>query len=493
MEDCALPEAQSAVYSVSNPVLDEGHLRMPLSYREAFDIIHSFDDPYLAAIRDHGKQTWGLDAVRALLGQFGDPHRAYPSIHIAGSKGKGSTAAFIAQGLIEAGLKTGLYISPHLQDWRERIQIDRQLIAEATLAQLVEEAKPYLVQVPGLSSFEVTTALALWHFAREGCEVTVIEVGLGGRLDATSVVEPVVAVITNISLDHTQLLGDTLEQIAAEKAAIVKPGVPIVSAPQQAEAQSVIERRAQERGSHLILTGRDWLYERLSLSWEGSEALIGEAGSMQPYRIGLPGAFQIENAAVALAALREAEQAGLSVGEDARRKGIAHTRWPGRLEVVSHEPLIILDSAHNPYSVGELIESLEILIPDREKTFIFGCMADKDIDRMLAAILPAARRVILTRAEHARATAPEELQSRALALLADERKGDAQGGRDVQVSVADHVAGAIQEALGERRSEEALCITGSLAMAGEARSLLLSRDAHTFLQAGVLQPRKELD
>src|SRR5574341_806749 len=274
---------------------------MPLTYQQAFDYVHSFDDPYQAAIRDHGKQTWGLAGIRDLLARIGDPHRACPVIHVAGTKGKGSTAAFIAQGLIESGLKTGLYTSPHLEDWRERIQINRQLISEDAVAALVEDIQSHADAVPGLSAFEVTTALAFWRFAREGCDAAVIEVGLGGRLDATNVLEPLVAVITSISLDHTQLLGNTVAEIAAEKAAIIKPGVSVVSAPQTPEALSVIAGRATETGSRLTLVGRDWQAQRLSHNLSGSRALIGPVGKLKEHQIGLAGHFQIENAATALA------------------------------------------------------------------------------------------------------------------------------------------------------------------------------------------------
>ncbi len=449
---------------------------MPLSYQQALAYIHSFDDPYLAAIRDHGKQTWGLDGIRAMLDEIDNPHLAYPTLHVAGTKGKGSTCAFIAQALMASGLKTGLYTSPHLQDWRERIQINRTLIEEEALARLVEDAQPFLDGRP-LSAFEVTTALAFWHFAREGCDAAVIEVGLGGRLDATSVVEPIVAVITSLSLDHIQFLGDTLAQIAAEKAAIVKRSVPVVSAPQAAEAQTVIEEQATRMNSRLTLVGRDWHFEPICQTWQGSEALIGDGARTARYTVGLPGTFQIENAAVALAALREARREGMPITEEGEAAGLANVEWPARLEVVAEHPRIVLDGAHNPYSIARLIESLGELRHDEAARgerlhIIFGCMSDKDVDGMLKALLPAAQRVIFTHADHPRAAEAADLLMRAEQIVTDARLVGAEWASQLGLSATGSTAEAIRGAQAGLRSHDTLCITGSLSIAGEARTLI---------------------
>ncbi len=450
---------------------------MTITYQQAFDYIHSFDDPYLAALRNHGKQTWGLEGIRQLLERLGNPHLAYSTIHVAGTKGKGSTAAFITQGLIESGLRTGLYTSPHLQEWRERIQVNRQEIAPDALARLVEDIRPHADGMP-LSAFEITTALAFWHFAREGCNVAVIEVGLGGRLDATSVVEPIVTVITNISRDHMQLLGNTLAEIAGEKAAIIKPGVPVVSAPQPPEALAVVEERAANQGSPLILVGRDWQVKAVRLTWEGSEAFIGNE-SPHRYRIGPAGTFQIENAAVALAALDAARRAGLPITQAACETALAGTRWPGRLEIVSRRPLIVLDGAHNVHSMQRLIESIEHLHgpqPARGRVvFIFGCMADKESGAMLQALLPIARRVILTAARHVRAASPDDLLAAASEIRETARGVGAGWADQIGLETAPDTASAIHMARQGLQKDDLLCITGSLSIAGEARDELLGR------------------
>jgi dihydrofolate synthase/folylpolyglutamate synthase len=441
-------------------------LLMSITAQQALEYIHSFDDPYLAAIRDQGSQDWGLTKIRALLAELGDPHLAYPTVHVAGTKGKGSTAAFITQGLIEAGLKVGLYISPHLQDWRERIQINRSLIADGELAQLVADFKPFGERMPDLSAFEVTTGLALWHFAREGCDIAVVEVGLGGRLDATSVVEPVVAVMTSISLDHMQFLGDTLDQIAADKSAIIKPGTPVVSAPQAPEARDVIQARADEAGSRLILVGRDWFYEVISDSLAGLEVLIGGEGSMRRYALGVLGSFQAENAATALAALREIDRAGIPVPQRVWPAALANTRWPGRMEVLARQPLLVVDGAHNPYSIRRFVEAMENLVGDRRMTIVFGCMADKDSRSMLDTLLPHTDWLILARAMHPRAEEPEKLLELATALAQDTR-----GVQQPVIQSALDVGSALDSVLENAAPDAVICVTGSLSVVGEARTL----------------------
>lgn len=447
---------------------------MSLTYQEALDYIHSFDDPYLAAIRDHGKQTWGLSRIRARLAELGDPHLAYPTIHIAGTKGKGSTSAFITQGLIASGLKTGLYISPHLQDWRERITINREMISEEALARLVEDYQKAPTSVEGLSAFEVTTALAFWHFAREGCEAAVIEVGLGGRLDATSVVEPVVSVITNISLDHMQFLGDTLGEIAGEKAAIIKANTPVISAPQSPEALAVIEAKAREMNSPLTLIGRDWSATSISMGWDGSEAEIGPSGETHRVKIALPGAFQIENAAAAAGALKAAQSAGVAVKDEAIWRAMSEITWAGRLEIMGRNPLIVLDSAHNPYSMKRLRESLYALKGYENLTFVFGCMADKHANAMLEELLPASKRVVFTQIAHPRAAHPEELRTSARKMFDEWINEGSLWVDGVELSTAPDVAAAIALALGKTGADDALVVAGSMALAGEARTVLES-------------------
>jgi dihydrofolate synthase / folylpolyglutamate synthase len=468
---------------------------MSFTYSQALDYIHSFDDPYLAAIRDHGKQTWGLAKIEKLLTTLGNPQLSYPSIHVAGTKGKGSTSAFIAQGLMESGLKVGLYISPHLEDWRERIQIDRHLISKPALARLASDVVPFAGQVAGLSAFEVTTALALWYFAREQVYAAVIEVGLGGRLDATNVLDPLVSVITNISLDHTQLLGTTLAEIAGEKAAIIKPGRPVVSAPQPDEVDAVIARQAEKMGSPLIVVGRDWRFEIDDASLSGTTARIGNEQITTTYHIGPAGLVQVENAAVAVATLNEARRAGLEVTDEASAAGLANTKWPGRFEIMRMEPLIIIDGAHNPYSVGRLVESLVALAPGRDMSFVFGCMADKDIEGMLKPILPIAKRLIFTQAQTERAAEVEHLCAASQKVMQEFNQGVTSPTVSPQITLAGDVPAAIDAGLGMLPDGSILIITGSLAIAGEARTALnsLARDGIRPIEPSVVKNERVIE
>jgi len=266
-----------------------------------------------------------LERMRALLARLGHPHQAYPTIHIAGTKGKGSTAAMIDAILRAAGYRSGLYTSPHLHTFRERIRVSGEPIAPEAFALLLDQLEPHLAAVEGVTWFEAVTALGFLHFARSHVAIGVIEVGLGGRFDATNVLTPLVSVITSLSLDHMAWLGDTLDQIAFEKAGIIKPGVPVVSAPQKPEALAVLERIAAERGSPLTVIGRD--VEYTPAPGKGSEG-EGETFSLQhsAFRVALPGRHQIDNAALAITAIRQAK--ALSVSAKAISAGLAGVTWP---------------------------------------------------------------------------------------------------------------------------------------------------------------------
>jgi dihydrofolate synthase/folylpolyglutamate synthase len=381
------------------------------AYNQALDYLYSFVDYSLKHASELAKADFNLERMRALMAELGNPQDTYPTIHIAGTKGKGSTAALCASALRAAGYKTGLYTSPHLLDFCERIQVDGQPIPHNELADLVDEIKPAVARVPKLTTFELTTALGYLYFARQHAQVAVIEVGLGGRLDATNVITPRVSVITSLSYDHTAVLGDTLTLIAGEKAGIIKPGAPVVSSPQREEALRVLERVAAERGCKLTLVGREVSYQMVTQSLDGQEFSVQWTVNSNQYsttlRIPLLGAHQVENAAAAYAALRAA---GLGVSDEAIASGFAAVRWPGRFEIVRREnPTVIFDSAHNQDSFEKLAATLETYFPGRKVTLIFGVSEDKHLLAMLTAIRPLLARVIATRADHPRALEPEKI------------------------------------------------------------------------------------
>jgi len=448
---------------------------MPITYHQAMAYIEAFGDPYLQAMTSNAEPSWGLETTRDILHALGDPHLTYPVIHIAGTKGKGSTSALITQGLIEAGLKTGLYISPHLEDFRERMQINRVMIPEDRLAALVERSAPYADQVQGLNKFEFITALAMQYFAEEQVDVAVIETGLGGRLDATNLVQPLLSVITNISMDHVQLLGHSLAEIAREKAGIIKPGVPCVSAPQRPEALAVLKQVAEAQASPFYVVGRDWQVEPMETRLTGSSFLWGSNGDMRAYEVGLAGAFQIENASVALGALELARKLGLPVSSTAAAEGVRRAVWAGRMEVVQERPLCIIDSAHNDYSIAHLTRALRelVLYPAVERpelSIVFGCMADKDIPGMLRYLVPIADHLFLTSIEHPRAASVDLLVH--LANKAASQSGNGHRDHIIEIVAAPNLAAALEDARAISRPGDVICVTGSLALAGAARTLL---------------------
>jgi len=385
-----------------------------MNYTETIAYLYSLADYEKTRIERYTPETLDLSRVERLLAAVGNPHTCFPAVHIAGTKGKGSTAAMSEACLRASGYRTGFYTSPHMHTFRERIQVDRRKIAREEVIALVEEVRPLIERTPGVTYFEAITAIGFLHFARSKVEVAVVEVGLGGRLDATNVLTPEVSVITSLSLDHTYLLGNTLAEIAREKAGIIKPGIPAVSAPQRAEAIKVLEAVSQERGSSLTEVGRDWDYDPGSADLDGqaftARRITGGGSELDgEYWIPLLGRHQLENATNAIAALDIMHQRGFHIPIEAVHEGLRSVCWPGRLEILSRKPLVVVDGAHNSYSAQVLRRALEEWFPDRRWMLVFGASADKDIAGMLKVLLPISEYTIVTRSDHPRAASPVEL------------------------------------------------------------------------------------
>jgi dihydrofolate synthase/folylpolyglutamate synthase len=380
------------------------------SYNKALDYLYGFVDYSLKHTSELVKAEFNLDRMFALMKLLGNPERSYPILHVAGTKGKGSTSAFMASALKQAGYTTGLYTSPHLQDFCERIQVDGEPISHSELADLVELIKPEVAKIPFITTFELTTALAFWHFTRKRVNAAVIEVGLGGRLDATNIVQPMVSIITSLSMDHTAVLGNTLALIAGEKAGIIKDGIPVVSSPQKEEALQVLEKVSQQHSSDLTLVGRDWLFVGGSITLNGQDLEIWQKGGEHvSLHIGMLGAHQVQNAATAYAGLQIAKLAGLKIKNTDIQKGFSKTFWPGRFEIVRQEPPVIMDSAHNQDSAVKLHDTLDQYFPGRKVILIFGASEDKDVAGMFMEWKPCLSRIITTHAEHPRALDPGQL------------------------------------------------------------------------------------
>ena len=442
-----------------------------MKYKQALDYIYSFTDYEKLKGYHYTPQDFNLNRVEQLLTLLGNPHKAFPSVHIAGTKGKGSTAAMIESILRAAGYRTGLYISPHLHTFRERIRIGGELISEEDVVAGIESIRPMAEKTPGLTTFEIITSLAFHLFAREQVDIAVVEVGLGGRLDATNVITPLAAVITSLSFDHTYLLGNTLASIAKEKAGIIKEGIPVVSAPQKPEALAVIEEVCQEKGAPLVLVGRDWSWRVLTINLEGQEFEVLRDSIVIYRRLWIPllGRHQFINATVAVACINELCNQGLGIPDKAVKEGLRQVRWPGRLEILQKRPFFVVDGAHNVDSANRLAEALRELFTWRRCILIFGASRDKDIPGMLRELLPLADEVLFASAHHPRATPPEK--------LAEEAKG--LGYQSISVG---SVREAVQKALVEAGPEDLICATGSLFLVAEAREAWAALTGHRMPQ-----------
>jgi len=406
--------------------------------------------------------------MRALLGALGSPERRFRSVHVAGTKGKGSTSAILHALALECGLRTGLYTSPHLVDIRERIRVGREDIPPEALRALLADAQPHVDRMRAAGDpptfFEIFTALAFRHFADEAVDLAVVEVGLGGRLDATNVLRPDVSIVTAISIDHTHQLGGTLERIAAEKAGIIKPGVPVVCQPQRPEAMAVVEKACRETGAPLVCVGRDVTYTWAPATGMGGIRLAVRTPHAEYADLFLPllGGHQALNAATAIAAAERAPSLAECLAPERVRAGLRRVHWPGRMELVPGRPDMLLDGAHNRASMERLMEGLAQHFPGRPLVFVFASAADKDIDGMLAVLAQkgGGAPVVFTRTDNPRAAAPADLATWFAAC----------GGR------GDETAPDTQAALAaaRRRTPEGglVVVCGSLYLVGEAKESL---------------------
>ncbi len=416
-----------------------------MTYREAVARILGLRGGEMAGMRP------GLARVRALLDAIGNPERAVRIVQVGGTNGKGSISAMLAAILTAAGYRTGLYTSPHLCSFRERIRVDGQPIAEEDVADGVEALGTLIARLDA-TMFEAATALALDHFARRSVEVAVLEVGLGGRLDATTVGRPEVEIIARIDHDHQAQLGHTLPEIAAEKGHIIRSGI-ACSARQEPEVAQVLARRAAAVAVPLLCEGRELQVSVRRASLEGQRLDLGGPGwRLDDVVCALLGVFQPGNALLAAAAARV-----LGAGEAAIRHGLASVRWPGRFQVLGRDPVLVLDSAHNPGGARALAASLRAYFPGQPITFVIGISADKDQVGILEALAPQASRLILTAAAHPRAAAPEALATAAASL-------NPPPGSTIETAATSSEALSLAMAVPRTPT---ICVAGSLFLIGE--------------------------
>jgi len=433
-----------------------------LNYGEAEQYLNTFTNYEQIPGVSYASSDYNLRHVQELLNRMGNPELAPTTIHIAGTKGKGSVTAMVAEVLTTSGYKTGLYTSPHFHTLRERIRVDGNLISEADFAATVADAKPFIESMKQdarfrpLTYFEVLTAVAFAYFGKERVAFQVLEVGLGGRLDATNIVpNPAVCIITSISLDHTQILGGSLQEIAREKAGIIKSGCWVVTSPQPEEAGSVISDVCREKRAKLVQVGKDVSWHKIRGDLHHQSLLI--EGRTGKYEVTIPllGDFQLENAAAAVAALEILASMGFAISPANVAEGLAHVEWPGRFQILRQHPIVLVDGAHNVASMKRLGSNVQAYFPDKRAILVFGTSCDKDIPGIVNEAALLSTRVIVTRASHSRATPP------ALLLKEFVKHG-------ITPEIEETVAQAISRALSLADKTGMVCVTGSLFVVAEA-------------------------
>jgi len=451
------------------------------SYSKALRFIGTLNDFERLRIVRYNSENFNLDRMRQLLKKLGNPQDHFRSVHVAGTKGKGSTCAMIAAMLEAAGYKVGLYTSPHLVDIRERIVVNGDMISQAEFVRRVRQLAPIVSRLkPTPTYFDVLTALAFKYFADQKVQIAVIETGLGGRLDSTNVIHPEVTAITSISHDHTAQLGSTLGQIASEKAGIFKAGVPAVSVVQDPEAEAVLQKVAAKVGAPLDITGKtiefSYRFESSRMLGPHSRICLTTPNSkFEHLAVPLVGEHQAINCGLALAVIDRLKGRGIAINDSRAMEGLAKVSVAGRMEMLSQNPRVLVDGAHNAASLDAVMRAIGQHIPYDSMVVIFGCCADKDVAGMLERITSGADKVIFTRVDSVRTADPDELAARYVELY----------GKMAQV------APSLEEALAIANravtKEDLICITGSFYLVGEAKKLFAARAAAALHQQKAAQ------
>ena len=442
-------------------------------YQSALDYLYSFVDYSLTRQDRLAAANFNLERMVQLMDLLGNPQQNFKIIHVAGTKGKGSTSAMIASVLEHTGFTVGLYTSPHMIDFTERIQVNHKNLSHEKLVEITEKLKPTIASIPELTTFEITTAIALVAFEEAGVTFAVLEVGLGGRLDSTNIVNPLISVITSLSFDHMNVLGDTISQIATEKAGIIKQGCPLVLAPQEETPRKVVEAIADERSAPIFEVGSDLLFcagphslkDQTVILWsrEDQDKMniylhAPQQSEWKPLLIKIPllGYHQAQNTATAYAVIEEVRKAGIKVSDEAVREGFASVEWPGRFEMINDEPIIMIDSAHNPDSALKLRLAMDDYLTDKEIVLVFGVSEDKDVRGIFSQLLPRVKFMVATQSTH-----PRAMQSEKLVELAQQSGCPAVATSDLPAAleIAYKLAGG----------NTAVVVAGSVFVAGAAR------------------------
>ncbi len=445
------------------------------TYDQALDFIYSKIDFSFTKQQRYSEEVFNLDRMRIFMQQLGNPQNTYKTVHVAGTKGKGSISAMIASTLLTSGYRTGFYSSPHMIDYTERIQVNGNPIPQEGFIRTINQMYPLIQESQGLTTFEITTAVAFQYFKEMQIDIGVIEVGLGGRLDATNIINPEVSVIASISLDHMGILGNTLEAIAGEKAGIIKKDIPVVVSPQKASVVAVFEQFVMEKKAPLIKSNEiieftdrksDLVNQQFKIIYPCNISKDIKSQLKEKIQLSIPllGKHQMENAGTAFCALKVLQEKGYAITDQTIQKGFQTVFWPGRFEILRKNPFLIIDAAHNNDSSQRLVETVQELFPDKKIILLFGASEDKDIQGMLNNFSKITRLIILTRSTHPRAAKPEIIQPILQTLSCD-------------TIIIEDIQQALEFALEQIQKEDIILASGSAFVAAAIRELWFEKYA----------------
>ncbi|HAJ06323.1 MAG TPA: hypothetical protein DCL76_07205 [Chloroflexi bacterium] len=433
-----------------------------MNYSSATAYLNSFTNHESSTGHNYSPENYNLNRMMRILNLLDCPHSKYPSIHIAGTKGKGSVAAMTESVIRMSGKNTGLYTSPHLHSVRERIQINGKPINKKSFTDTLEKLKPSIETEKNITYYEILTLIAFQWFATNNIDVAILEVGLGGRLDATNVVNPILSVITTISYDHMNILGQTIDKIAAEKSGIIKHTVPVITGSQPPDALSTIKSYASELKAPLMDSSSIWCWKSIKQTFESQTFSVWKKKqdhSLMNYSIPLLGVHQITNSTIVLSIIDCLNKSGWNITIENVHKGLSKVKWYARCEIVESSPPIIIDCAHNPASIISLNQMLDNMFPNKERIYIFGAMADKDVSTMFNHLMPTAYHTILTSAGLNRSMTVQDLN-----LLAKKHSAI--------ITIKQELDKALKFALQLSNQNRIVIATGSVPVAAGVRSLI---------------------
>ena len=444
-------------------------MEIEIEYQRSLDYIYSFIDLSITRNLRYSPDKFNLSRMYEVMSLLGNPQLNYDVVHAAGTKGKGSICAMTASIMQEAGYKVGFYSSPHMIDFRERIKVNNIEISRQLLINYVMKLRPIFNSVEEISTFEIVTAIAFKYFADQHVDIAVIEVGMGGRLDATNVVQPIVSIISPVSHDHMKILGNTIAKISREKAGIIKKSIPVIISPQKKSAKEEIEKIAGRKGSLIIDTFEEYAFKQINNSLEKQSFVIIKKSINPPnrcspiYEIPLLGDHQINNAITAFACIMQLRKLGYEINESALKNGFSRVEWPGRFEVICQKPLIIVDGAHNRESFRKLRNTIKKYLAGKKVILIFGASEDKEVKLMLKIIKLSIDHFIFTKSEHPRALGLDELEKFAVNLDLN----------NYSIRKIDNIIPLI---LKKNDQKEAYIASGSIFVAGAIKQLLTKRE-----------------